>query len=133
MGNGAILHNWEAFTAFFLIFSFRVPWLPKKARLSHILGKVKEEEEPEGEVLGEESTGSISSTSQRPINKQFPLLPYTSAHVYHSTISFLDESEEEGVVQPLITEEEEVEVMQSWIEAGGFPAQPEEEAKGLLA
>ena len=36
-------------------------------------------------------------------------------------------------MQPLTKEEEEIEVMQSWVEAGGFPALPEEEAKGLLA
>ena len=30
-------------------------------------------------------------------------------------------------------EEEEVEVMWSWVEAGGFPAHPEEAAKELLA
>ena len=30
-------------------------------------------------------------------------------------------------------EEEEVDVLQSWVEAGGFPAHPEEEAKELLA
>ena len=36
-------------------------------------------------------------------------------------------------MKPLTKEEEEVEVMQSWVEAGDFPAQPEEEAKGLLA
>ena len=32
----------------------------------------------------------------------------------------------------LTKEEEDIEVMQSWVEVGGFPAQPEEEAKGLL-
>ena len=37
------------------------------------------------------------------------------------------------MVKPLTKEEEEVEVMLSWVEAGGFPAQPEEEANGLLA
>ena len=37
------------------------------------------------------------------------------------------------MVQPLSKEEEEVEVMRSWVEAGGFPSQPEEEAKGLLS
>ena len=43
--------------------------------------------------------------------------------IYFSTIfSFLDESEEEGVAQPLSKEEEEVEVMRRWMEAGGFPA-----------
>ena len=30
-------------------------------------------------------------------------------------------------------EEEEVEVICSWVEAGGFPAHPKEEAKELLA
>ena len=55
-------------------------------------------------------------------------------HPFFSTIfSFLDESKEEGAVQPLSKEEEEVEVMRSWVEAGGFPAQQEEEAKGLLS
>ena len=33
----------------------------------------------------------------------------------------------------LTKEEEEVDVLQSWVEAGGFPAHPEEEAKELLA
>ena len=34
---------------------------------------------------------------------------------------------------PLTREEEDIEVMQSWMEVGGLPAHPEEEAKGLLA
>ena len=38
-----------------------------------------------------------------------------------------------GVVQPLSKEEEEVEVMRSWVEAWVFPAQQEKEAKGLLS
>ena len=36
-------------------------------------------------------------------------------------------------MRPLRKEEEEVEVMYSWVEAGGFPAHQEEEAKELLA
>ena len=44
-----------------------------------------------------------------------------------------DESEEKGAAQPHSKEEEEVEVMRSWMEVGGFPAQQEEEAKGLLS
>ena len=71
---------------------------------------------------------------KRSINRQSPFLPYSHAHFYLSTLfSFLDESEEEGSVQPLSKEEEEVEVMRHWVEVGGFPAQPEEEAKGLLS
>ena len=65
----------------------------------------------------------------RPINKKF----YTSAHSYCFTISFSDESKEEGVVYPFTKEEEDVKVMWSWMEVGGCPAHPEEEAKGLLA
>ena len=37
------------------------------------------------------------------------------------------------MAQPLSKEKEEVELMMSWMEAGGFPAQQEEEAKGLLS
>ena len=37
------------------------------------------------------------------------------------------------MVQPLSKEEGKVEVMRSWVEVGGFPGQPEEEAKGLLS
>ena len=57
---------------------------------------------------------------------------YTSAHSYCFTISFSDESKEEGAGHPLTKEEEDVEEMQSWMEVGGCPAHPEEEAKGLL-
>ena len=61
--------------------------------------------------------------SVKRVQVTYPLLhkrPYTSAHFYCSTISFLDESEEEGPVQPLTKEEEEVKVMQSWVEVGAF-------------
>ena len=58
---------------------------------------------------------------------------YTSACLYYSTIFPLDESKEEERAKLLTKEEEEVDVMCSWVEAGGFPACPEEEAKGLLA
>ena len=58
---------------------------------------------------------AYSLPHKRPIDKQFPFLPYTSACFYCSTISLLDESEEEGAVQLLTKEEEEVEVMQSWV------------------
>ena len=47
-------------------------------------------------------------------------------------LSSLDESTEEEVAGPLTKEEEEVETMRSWIEAGGFPAWPEGEAKAVL-
>ena len=34
---------------------------------------------------------------------------------------------------PLTREEEDIEMMWSWMEVGGLPAHPEEEAKGLIA
>ena len=66
---------------------------------------------------------------QSPFSPSFPVLISTFSTIF----AFLDESEEEGAVEPLSKEEEEVEVMRSWVEVGGFPAQPEEEAKGLLS
>ena len=45
----------------------------------------------------------------------------------------LDESEEEERTRLATKEEEDVNILQSWMEVGGFPAHPEEEAKGLLA
>ena len=70
---------------------------------------------------------AMSALSNVPFYKQSPLLPYTSAHFYCPTISFLDESEEEVAMQPLTKEEEEVEVMQSWVEVRAF--QPAERRK----
>ena len=72
---------------------------------------------------------NVSSISHSPITKQF----YTSAHSNCFIISFSDESEEEGAGHLLTKEEEDVKVMWSWMEVGGCPAHPEEEAKGLLA
>ena len=77
---------------------------------------------------------------KRLANKQSPFFltrkQFFSIHVpiYSPTIfSFPDESEEEGAAQPNSKEEEEVEVMRSWMEVGGFPAQQEEEGKGFLS
>ena len=45
----------------------------------------------------------------------------------------LDESEEEERTRLATKEEEDVDVLQSWMEVGGLPAHPEEVVKGLLA
>ena len=39
---------------------------------------------------------------------------------FSTIFSFLDELEEEEAVQPLSKEEEEVDVMRSWVEMGAF-------------
>ena len=57
MDNGSILHNYWVFTAIFLQSALVAA---KKARLNEIIGTIREEkeEEPEGEVLGDDSTGN---------------------------------------------------------------------------
>ena len=108
----------------------------KRARLDKIVGTLREkEEEPEGKVLGDSSTGSLL----------FPLLFFllllyrTNSYLYLFVLPFfitfpLDESEEEDEkAKPMTKEEEDVDVLCSWMEVGGHPAHPEEEAKGLLA
>ena len=47
-------------------------------------------------------------------------------------ILLTDESDEEAEVTADKKEEQELGVVQSWMEVGGFPALPEEEAWGLL-
>ena len=42
-------------------------------------------------------------------------------------------NEEDGEVRPITKEEEDVDVISSWMEVGGHPAHPDEEAKGLLS
>ena len=88
----------------------------KKARLDKIIGTIREEKEekPEGEVLGDDSTG----------NSICPLFFYYFTKQIHFSISFycflqlssLDESEEEERTRPTTKEEEDVDVLQSWME-----------------
>ena len=54
-------------------------------------------------------------------------LPLTSWLILHT-----DESDEEDEVVTGTKEEQELGVVQSWMEAGGLPTLPEEEAWGLL-
>ena len=48
-------------------------------------------------------------------------------------LSSLDGSEEEERARPATKEEGDIDVLWSWMEVGGLPACPEEEAEGLLA
>ena len=77
----------------------------KRARLDEIVGQLKEEkeEEPEGEVLGDSDTGSLSCSSLLPINL---LIQFILVFVYIA-FSFLffcspsdDSEEEEGKGRP---------------------------------
>ena len=47
-------------------------------------------------------------------------------------VFWIDESEEEVVLRLETKEEWELGIIHSWMEVGGFPALPEDEAQGLL-
>ena len=109
----------------------------KWARLDEIIGHLKEkEEEPEGEVLGKSNTGSLLLP---PLCFHFNL---TSSSLYLFTLplfpcnfSLSDDSEEENGEErrPMTKEEEDIDILHSWMEVGGQPALPEGETQGLLA
>ena len=106
----------------------------KRAHLDEIVGQLKgeKEEEPEGEVLGDSDTGSLLYSS----SDQFTDPIHTGICLY---CLFLfcspsdDSEEEEGKGRPHTQEEEDIDVIRSWMEVGGHPARQEEEAQGLLA
>ena len=111
----------------------------KRVHLDEIVGQLKEEkeEEPEGEVLGDSDTGSLLYFSLLLINFT-DSKPYWYSFILPSSPFFLffpsdDSEEEEGKGRPHTQEEEDIDVIRSWMEVGGHPARQEEEAKGLLA
>ena len=72
------------------------------------------------------------------INYTILLCYWVNSHL-ESCFSFIswpilptDESDEEGKVIAETKEEQKLGVVQSWMEMGGLPALPEEEAQGLL-
>ena len=79
--------------------------------------KGKGEEEPGGRPLAMiAQVANISSIS----HNVYSLTTLYHCPLYCLSISLSDESEEGEEVRPLTKDEEEVEVMQSWVEAGGF-------------
>ena len=99
----------------------------KQARLDEIVGHLKEEkeEELEGKVLGESDTGSLLLPS---LCFHFNL---TSSSLYLFILPFFfhnfspsDDSKEENeeARRPMTKEEEDVDILQSWLEVGGQPA-----------
>ena len=106
----------------------------KRAWLDEIIGTIREKgEEPEGKVLGESSTGSLLFP---PLfitlwNKFMFVLVYT-ALLYNFPLQMNPKKKMKR--QNLWSKRrKDVDVLHSWMEVGGHPAHPEEEAKGLLA
>ena len=122
-------------------------------------GEIKrddDEEEPEGEVVaGPSGEATVYSSGNIPLSLS---LFSTSFHQpYFTTFYYIillhdwmdwhpesclpltswlilltDESDEEKEVVTWTKEEQELGVVQSWMEVGGLPALPEEESLGLL-
>ena len=91
----------------------------KRARLDEIVGHLKEEkeEEPEGEKLGESDTGTVLLTFFFVIVIVLITLHYSCTFVLLSPL-FLDDSDEEER-GPLTKEEEDIDILCSWMEVGG--------------
>ena len=105
----------------------------KWVRLDEITGHLKEEkeEELEGEELGESNTGYLLLP---PLCFYFNL---TSSFLYLPTLPLLshnlslsdDSKEGKGEERrPMTKEEEDINILHSWMEVGGQPALPEGEA-----
>ena len=99
-----------------------------------------EEEELEGETVvgpsGEATAHSSGSTPPIPfishvINLYMYILSFISTSFFWS-ISYADESESETEVRVETKEEEDLEILRSWMEVGGITALDEGEAKRLL-
>ena len=98
--------------------------------------KEEKEEEPEGEVLGESDTGSLLLPSLCfHFNLTSSFLYLFTLPLFFHNFSLLDDSKEgnEEERRPMTKEEEDVDILHSWMEVGGQPALPEGEAQGLLA
>ena len=77
MGNGSILHKWEAFTTSSLIFSSRVPWLPRRGQNCwKFEEKWKRRNQKERQSVKRVQV-TYPLLHKRSINKQSPFLLYT--------------------------------------------------------
>ena len=104
-----------------------------------------EEEDPEGEAVvgpsGEATTCSSGNTSPVPLIliiihlyahtllfQHIITSPFTIELFFFLTI----ESTDEGVSRPQMKEEEDIDMLRSWVQVGRFPAHLEEESCRLL-
>ena len=105
------------------------------------MGDVKEEEEPEGEVVVGPSGEAIvySSGNMFPISLTLIIIIILCTFSNHSLmrwifilISCADDSESEEEAQVVTKEEEELGILCSWMEMGGLPMLDEVEVQKLL-
>ena len=113
----------------------------KLQELEKVVGRSMREEEPDGKDVAEEKGSGNHPHNKLASLPQLVLTPISSSSLFsylsefsHILVLILltDESDEEMVVKPKTKEEEEVRIVHSWMEVGGFPVLPEEEAWGLL-
>ena len=86
-------------------------------------------------MLGDKDTGSLLYSSPLSVNL---LIQFTLLFVYIACPPFFfpspsdDSEEEEERGRPSMQEEEDIDVIRSWVEVGGHPAHHKEDAKELL-
>ena len=85
-------------------------------------------------MLGDDSTGNSLNMSSSLLFFITLLSKFALASVctiFFLQLSSLDGAEEEERARLATKEEEDIDVLWSWMEVGGLPACPEEEAKGF--
>ena len=92
----------------------------KKARLDEIIGHLKEEkeEELEGEELGEIDTGNVLLSFFYYYYDCTDQISLVLCFIFTVSPLFLDDSNE-GERRPLTKEEEDIDILHSWMEVGG--------------
>ena len=102
------------------------------------MGDIKEEEEPEGEVVAEPSGEAIvhSSGNMFPISLTLIIIIILCPFFNHSVMRWIfilipcaDDSESEEEAQVGTKEEEELGILCSWMEVGGLPMLDEVEVQ----
>ena len=121
-----------------LLFFQSVLWEQKLEELERVAGKGVREEEPEGEDLAEEKGSGNHLHNIITSLPQLVLIPISMSPLFTYQVSspglvFLtDDSNEEVAPRPETKEVWDLGIIHSWVQVGGFPALPEEEAWGLL-
>ena len=100
-----------------------------------------EEEELEGEaVAGHSGEATAHSSGNTPLVLLISLVTNLYMYIFFNILPLIltsffflaDESTDEEVSRPKTKEEDDIDMLHSWIQVGGLPAQLEEEALGLL-
>ena len=100
------------------------------------MGMLREEEEAEGEVLGESDTCSLLFPSSLflliLLIKSIFVSVCPASFLFHNFPLQMNPTKRMGKQGPVPKKREDIDILRSWMEVGGHLAHPDEEAKGLL-